>query len=392
MGNFIYFLYYLSIMQRFNPFNPQIPARPDFFVGREPEIKEFDKFLTQTIYGSPMNMSITGDRGIGKTSLLVKFESIAKANKCLVLRLSYYEGDIKSLVDFANYLITNLRREFISKHPLAEIADWISKVKPTITWGDIRISIEDKHIVEEIFRQRLIKLWDEIKKDYNAVVILIDEAESIEKIEGILPFLREVFQRVSEDANFMIVLAGKLNFPERMSESFSPLNRFFPTDRLTPLTNIEIETYVNKKLNSVEIRIDKDALHYIEDKCEGHPYVLVVMLYTLFDSLRDDEFNISMGIITRSNEKIDATLEKDFFNPMYHPLTNKAKEIMKKIANNITGTNFYFKEVVAWSGMQRNYVSPYIQELLRKGILNKPERGHYQVFHSLFIEYIKKLQ
>jgi len=378
-------------MQRFNPFNPQLPARPDFFVGREPEIKQFEKFLTQTIYGSPMNMSITGNRGIGKTSLLVKLESIAKANKCLVLRLSYYEGDVKSLVDFANYLITNLRREFISKHPLAEITDWISNIKPTITWGDIRISIEDKHIVEEIFRQRLMKLWEEIKKDYNGVVILIDEAESIEKIEGILPFLREVFQRVSEEANFMVILAGKLNFPERMSESFSPLNRFFPTHRLTTLTDKEIKAYVDKKLSAVDISIDENALQYVIDRCEGHPYVLVAMLYTLFDSLREDEYYISTGIITRSKEKIDATLEKDFFKPMYHPLSNKAKDVMKKIANNINGTDFYFKEVVIWSEMERNYVSPYIQELLRKGILNKPERGHYYVFHSLFIEYVKNL-
>ena len=55
---------------RYNPFNPQQPARPDFFVGREPEIVTFEKFFTQTVQGSPMNMSITGNRGMGKTSLL----------------------------------------------------------------------------------------------------------------------------------------------------------------------------------------------------------------------------------------------------------------------------------------------------------------------------------
>jgi len=391
MGKDIYIIYFLYIMSRFNPFNPQQPARPDFFVGREPEIHQFEKFLNQTIYGSPMNMSITGNRGIGKTSLLIKCESIAKANDCLTLRLSYYEGNINSIIDFSNYLITNLRREFISKHPLAEIADWISKVKPTITWGDIRISIEDKHVVEEIFRQRLIKLWDEMKKDYKAVVILIDEAESIEKIEGILPFLREVFQRLSEDANFIIVLAGKLNFPERMSESFSPLNRFFPAHRLTPLGNEDVATYVKKKLEGVNVGIDNDALQYMIEKSEGHPYVLVAMLYTLFDSLRDDEDFISMGIINRAKEKMDATLEHDFFSPMYHPLTNKAKEVMKVIAANIDGTDFYFKEIVEWSKIERNYISPYIQELLRKGILNKPERAHYQVFHSLFLNYVNQV-
>ena len=84
MGKFIYFIYFLSLM-RVNPFNPQVPARPDFFVGREPEIIQFEKFLLQTINNSPMNMSITGNRGIGKTSILVKFEAVAKKENCLVV-------------------------------------------------------------------------------------------------------------------------------------------------------------------------------------------------------------------------------------------------------------------------------------------------------------------
>ena len=55
---------------RYNPFNPQQPARPEFFVGREPEIVEFEKFLSQTTHASPMNLSITGNRGTTKTVLM----------------------------------------------------------------------------------------------------------------------------------------------------------------------------------------------------------------------------------------------------------------------------------------------------------------------------------
>jgi len=389
MEKTIYFVYILSNM-RYNPFNPQQPARPDFFVGREPEITQFEKFLNQTIHGSPMNMSITGNRGIGKTSVLIKFESIAKNNNCLVLRLSNYEGNVSNIIEFVNFIISNLKRELLSKKPLAKITELVSTIKPTISWQDIRISVEKKDVVEEMVRQKLKKIWAETKDDYNAIVILIDEAESLEKIEGVLPLLREVFQRLSTEANYMVVLAGKLNFPERMSESFSPLNRFFPVHRLTPFNYEEIKIYVEKKLNTVNAGIDEEALHYLAKKSEGHPYVLVCMLYTLFDFLRDDESHIAMETVFRATEKMDATLEQDFFSPMYHPLTNKAKEVINVIAKNIQGINFSFREAVAWSKMERNYLSPYIQELLRKGILNKPERGQYQVFHPLFLEYIKR--
>ena len=216
---------------RYNPFNPQLPARPDFFVGRQPEINEFESFLSQTIHNSPMNMSITGNRGMGKTSILIKFEEISKANKCLTLRLSNYESNINNIIELTDYMTTNLKREILSKKPIEngvdKLKEWMITFKPTIEWNDISLSIEKQQIIQEMFRQRLIKLWKEMDKDYKACILLIDEAESLEKISGALTFLREVFQRVGTDANYMVILAGKLNFPERMSESFSPLNRFF---------------------------------------------------------------------------------------------------------------------------------------------------------------------
>ncbi len=375
---------------RYNPFNPQQPARPDFFVGREPEITQFEKYLSQTTHNSPMNMSITGNRGIGKTSVLVKFESIAKNNRCLVLRLSNYEGNVSNIMEFGSFIVSNLRRELLSKKPLSKIADMVTSLKPTVSWQDVSISIEKKDVIEEILRQRLRKIWEETKEDYDAIVILIDEAESLEKIEGILPLLREIFQRLSTEANYMIVLAGKLNFPERMSESFSPLNRFFPVHRLAPFNCEEIKTYVDKKLKTVNVTIADDALQYIAQKSEGHPYVLVSMMYTILDTLNDKESDITMETVSRATEKTHATLEQDFFSPMYHPLTPKAKEVINVIAENIISIKFSFREAVVWTKMERNYVSPYIQELLRKGILNKPERGQYEVFHSLFLDYIRR--
>lgn len=206
-----------------------------------------------------------------------------------------------------------------------------------------------------------------------------------------LTFLREVFQKVSTEANYMLVLAGKLNFPERMSESFSPLNRFFPGFILKPFDAEEIVTYINKKLNSVNISIDQESLNFICRKSEGHPYVLVAMCYLLFDSLAEGENQLDLSLINRAEEKIYAKLAQDFFSPMYHPLTPKAKEILQKIARNVADLSFTFSEAVSWTKREGNYVSPYILELWRKGILNKQERGKYKIFHRLFLDHVKRI-
>ena len=343
-----------------------------------------------------MNMAISGNRGTGKTSVLVKFEDIAKNNGCLCLRISNYEGNIENILDFTDYISSNLKRELLSRRPLdsrlKSMQDWVNTLKPTISWNDFSLSVERKEmVVQEMLRERLLKLWNEMDDEFDACVILIDEAESLEKIEGVLTFLREVFQRLAPDANYMVVLAGKLNFPERMSESFSPLNRFFPCFRLKPLTRDEIRTYLIKKLASESVGIDEDAITYIAEKSEGHPYVLVAMSHFLFDSMNDNEMRVTIDIVLRSEAKIKARLAEDFFRPMYHPLTPKAKSIIRQIARNTPGLEFNFRQSLEFTKMPKNFVSPYIKELLRKGAINKPERGKYQIFHSLFKEYLKEL-
>src|SRR3989344_5444355 len=157
---------------RVNPFNPQVPARPDFFVGREPEITQFEKFLMQTMSNSPMNMSITGNRGIGKTSLLVKLDALAKEKNCLVVRLSNYEGNVNNIIEFSDFISVNIKTEILSKKPLDDgiqkMFNWATSFKPQIEWNDIKLSLEKKQLVQEYFRKRLIKLWDEIKKEFKA--------------------------------------------------------------------------------------------------------------------------------------------------------------------------------------------------------------------------------
>ena len=199
-----------------------------------------------------------------------------------------------------------------------------------------------------MFRDRLIKPWHEIKKNRKAAVLLVDEAESLERIEWALVFLRDVLQRTATDAKYMVGLAGKLNFPERMSESFSPLNRFFPCQTLAPFGKDEVEESVQRQLRSVDVRIDSAALEYISDKSAGHPYVLVAMCNLIFDVLQDGQNTIKYDTITRVKEKIDAKLAQDFFTPMYHPLSPKATQVVRAIASHVQNLEFSFSEAVKW--------------------------------------------
>src|SRR5262245_14091588 len=67
-------------MAGINPFRPTSPVNPAMFVGRLHEVERLEAHLLQTVNGNPTNFALTGERGIGKSSLLNYIKWVAKGD------------------------------------------------------------------------------------------------------------------------------------------------------------------------------------------------------------------------------------------------------------------------------------------------------------------------
>ena len=63
-----------------NPFKPTQPVYRGMFAGRMNEINRIETVLVETKEGSPTNLMIVGERGIGKTSLLLFLRFLAEGH------------------------------------------------------------------------------------------------------------------------------------------------------------------------------------------------------------------------------------------------------------------------------------------------------------------------
>jgi len=63
-----------------NPFTPQSGWEPKIFGGRDTQILDFKKILAESAASRANHMVVTGEWGIGKTSLLKQFKKISQAN------------------------------------------------------------------------------------------------------------------------------------------------------------------------------------------------------------------------------------------------------------------------------------------------------------------------
>jgi hypothetical protein len=378
-----------------NPFNPRIPAHPDGFIGRDAELREFSSCLNSTIQNSPMSMAIVGNRGIGKSSFLAKCEQVGKEHECIVIRFSAIEGSFESIEDICKYLLIQIQNEIIKRSKLEllkrDAAGLFDKFQFKISYEQFGLEIErkEKHsILQSLFREKLSDIWKNLRNSSSAIILMIDEAEMIEAIPGALMFLREVFSRLGEErCSYMLVLSGKLAFPEQMTEKFSPLARFFHPVPLYNFSKHEAAFLVDTKLKSTNIKIeDQSLLDRLYEESEGHPYVLVAMAYVLYENLPEKDGTIRLKHYDAIKPKITAYLNVDYFGIMYKKLRPTGKLILKQIAE--AGGEMPFSHIIKSVKKSKGAISPVILELVEQGSLIRLERGRYKIFHNLYKEYI----
>lgn len=377
-----------------NPFNPRIPANPQDFIGREKELGEFRSSLKSTMNRSPMSLAVVGNRGIGKSSYLAKCEQIAKGQGCMVIRFSTIEGGFETTEDLCGYLLTQLQGEIIKRSKLelirGESAKFFESFEFTLTFEDFGVKIGKKQsqaALQTVFREKLHVIWSKVAKSVPAIVLLIDEAEIMEAIPGALMFLREVFSRLGEEGcGYMLVLSGKLAFPEEMTERFSPLARFFHPVELKTLSERECALLLRTELAETGISSDDAVIGRVTMDSEGHPYVLVAIAYILYENLQAHERRMTLKLYDAMALKIAGTLDSEFFGIMYRKARPVGKEILKQIARQ--GGESSFSAISKSLKKAKGTLSPVFAELVEQGSLMKKERGLYVLFHGLFKDYL----
>ncbi|MFH1246974.1 MAG: hypothetical protein V1644_01205, partial [Candidatus Micrarchaeota archaeon] len=276
--------------------------------------------------------------------------------------------------------------ELLKKSAIA----FFNKYDFKISYKDFGVELKKSAVqsaLQALFREKLFDIWKHLENNCNGVVIMIDEAEIIEVVPGALMFLREVFSRLGEQRSpFMLVVSGKLAFPDKMSEKFSPLARFFHPLVLHNFSKEESSLLLNTKLKSTGVKVSQEVLAKIFEESEGHPYVLVAVAYVLYENLPEGDNIITLKHYGAIQPKITSYLNADYFGVMYRRLSPTGRLIMKNVAK--LGGEATFSNLMRSIGKSKGTISPVIPELVEQGSLIKLDRGKYRIFHNRYKEYL----
>jgi len=408
---------------KYIPFSPNSPVYSGMFAGRDREIKRIDENLLQTKNGNPTHMLIVGERGIGKSSLMLVANYFAKgkdsgdegAHNFLTIQLSVSNG--LNLIDLAVKINREVKREFQKDN---KAIGTIQKF-----WGFLKrfeaagVAYKANGIAEresEIVDDLIYSIADTIKalttqtavselglvRQKDGILLLIDEVDNASRELHIGTFLKNLTEKlvIENCSKLVIILAGLPRAIDVLRESHESALRLFEEFELLPLTESEvkdviesgIEEYNNKYENS-PISVDEKAFHDIYIFSEGYPHFVQQIGASVF--LTDDDNHITSEDVDKAMFKKDGALDiigDRYYKDLYYNRIkgDSYRRILKIMAQDWSAWVSKEKIKESFKGKSTTLDNG-IKALCDRNIILKKEgtRGQYRLQWASFAFWIK---
>lgn len=344
-------------------FVPAFGNRPRNLVGREEIIQLFDDSLQSTPGSRDRAILILGQRGSGKTVLLLELAEMAKKRGMIVASPTVVS---KEMPDRILEKLSTAGEEFIEKP------------RPRLSGGSVSmfgfgggVELAHDNYPNRSFAWRLSKICDDINSYGKAVLILIDEVQaSNDELRQLIVAYQEM---VGEGKDIFLVLAG---LPMTISSVLNDhvltfLNRASKI-QLPPLRISDIEAYYHNSFEQLSITLSNENINCAAQETSGSPYLMQLIGHYLV--LRADE----NGCI--SDDRFRAAIIKakeDFMNDICQttlaPLSDQDIAFLAAMAKDERSSKM--ADIIARLSCTSSLAQTYKRRLIHAGVIEQYRRG-----------------
>ena len=389
------------------------------FVGRVTELDKLEAALLQTRSGQPTNFMLTGERGIGKTSLLDYLKDVAAGsieNDSEKSSFLVIETDVDkktTALGLVRKIELGLRRE-LGKSEKAR--KWLSGAWQFLQRAEAAgISLREKResdadLVVEEFAYSLAETVNRVTSapsddtftaKYDGLLLLIDEADNASADLGLGSFTKLLLERLQRQncERVMVGLAGLPEVRQVLLDSHPSSLRLFEEVPLSRLSDSEVKSVIKicleraNKVNDQKTMITPEAEQILINLSEGYPHFIQQFGYCAFaadaDGLIDRSDVMDSALGKRGGLEIigDRYYRNDFYNKIKK---DSYRQVLRIMADKHDGwvTKAEIKE--KFDGKESTLDNA-IQALRERHIILSQEgqRGVYRLQHRGFALWIK---
>lgn len=373
-----------------NPFRKRTGILPSYFTGREEELNELKKIYQSTKQGVPGHLILYGSKGIGKTSLLLKFqEELTNFDDVYSVRIPLMEGNFED--------IYTLIIEKCSDTLDINISHFWEKINslginiPLI--GGISLSREIPKTSPAIAFEKILNvIYDELDSDNPVLILLFDDLQRImsnEETMKILSILQNALVELNlKGKNIMFVATGSEDIFYRIQDKLDSAVRIFEPYLIGPLSYDEVCEAINIPIKKQNVSFEEDVLKEIYELSNGIPYYMQILAYNCFDEINEGN-KVTMAEFKKASIHSLNILAQREFKVLFSKSTMEERKILCLMAESDETVLSY--SYIKYNANLNSEPSALLKNLIKKNMIIKPARGKYKLKNNLFKSYLQNL-
>lgn len=390
-----------SKVQRINPFCPKTGIEPKVFGGRFKELRFFDSKLREAEESFCDHFLVLGNWGIGKTTLLREFKMLAQKKGCIASIVSLDEFSKNSTVlDGVECIIQGILRDLpFTTSKLETLTNQFTGLGITVMGTGFHYTQKLSKLKlppQALLHDTLLSLWKDIKKNKGKLmVIMLDDVHYFEPISEILTTIKQVLshENIVKKTKILFILTC---LPEKWNEFISlkkhhPVGRYFLSKiNLFPLSKEELIYTIEKTIEDTEVTFSQEVIENVYLYTQGHPFEMQVLCRNLYENQIAGKVDLSVWEKALQNTLVD--LGTAIFDHWFNEASKGEAEVLKMFAfQEVALTKKEIIQLLSERGSRitAGNIGKYLQRLVDKKLLDKVERGSYEIPDRMFCSYVR---
>ena len=322
-------------MFKVNPYRPGAGLMPVYIAGRDEDIQNVSQMFDALTMDIPTQSIIfSGLRGVGKTVLINKLQSIAeeKGIFCKHIEIEERNDFISQIAECSQAFLRTVSTKEKFKHliqkPLEAIKSLVVSFNPED--NSFSLSMQDRELyVSNNLTQTLTEVFSTIgetaQKTETPICFFIDEIQYMKQNQ--LGSLIAALHRVNQlGYPIMIIGAGLPKIYKMLSDEKSYSERLFMYKKIDSLTDEQSEKAIEEPAKKFNIIYAHEATNKVVEITKGYPFFIQQLCKIVYDKTNKDV--IELSDVENCIDEFLSSLDERFFKSRYERCAESDKKFI----------------------------------------------------------------
>lgn len=322
-------------MFKVNPYRPGAGLMPVYIAGRDEDIQNVSQMFDALTMDIPTQSIIfSGLRGVGKTVLINKLQSIAeeKGIFCKHIEIEERNDFISQIAECSQAFLRTVSTKEKFKHliqkPLEAIKSLVVSFNPED--NSFSLSMQDRELyVSNNLTQTLTEVFSTIgetaQKTETPICFFIDEIQYM-KQNQLGSLIAALYRANQLGYPIMIIGAGLPKIYKMLSDEKSYSERLFMYKKIDSLTDEQSEKAIEEPAKKFNIIYAHEATNKIVEITKGYPFFIQQLCKIVYDKTNKDV--IELSDVENCIDEFLSSLDERFFKSRYERCAESDKKFV----------------------------------------------------------------